>query len=182
MRNLITLRSALLVSASVCLFGCQAPGANLQGNVYKAGQVNTTQDVKMVKIMAVLPAQVEADNSQQKKGAEVIGGILGAVGGGVAGNHIAGGGSKTAGTAVGAVGGGAGGALLGSLVSDTTLVQGVTLTYKLDGKLKSSTQVGQPCEYAVGMDAAIISTSPTETRIQPNTTCPSAPDSNSAQS
>ncbi len=171
MRNLSS-RSVLVISASLLLFGCESPGANLQGNVYKAGQVNTSQDVKMVRLLSVLPAQVEVDNSQQKKGAEVIGGILGAVGGGVAGNHIAGNGNRTTGTVVGAAGGGAGGALLGSLVSDKTLVQGVTLTYKLDGKLKSSTQVGKPCEYAPGMDAAIISTSQTETRIQPNATCP----------
>jgi len=171
----LSFRSVLTACASLLLFGCQTPGANLQGNVYKAGQVNSSQDVQMVKLLSVLPAQVEVDNSQQKKGAEVIGGLLGAVGGGIAGNKIAGNGNRAAGTVVGVAGGGAGGALLGSMVSDKTLVQGVTLTYKLDHKLKSSTQVGQPCEFAAGMDAAIISTSPTETRIQPNATCPAAP-------
>src|SRR5665213_1592206 len=104
----LSVRTGFMLSASLFLFACQTPGANLQGNVYKAGQVNSSQDVKMVKLLSVLPAQVEVDNSQQKKGAQVIGGILGAVGGGVAGNKIAGNGNRTTGTVVGAAGGGAG--------------------------------------------------------------------------
>jgi hypothetical protein len=45
----------------------------------------------------------------------IIGALLGAIGGGVAGNLIAGAGDKLLGTAVGAVGGGLGGGLIGSL-------------------------------------------------------------------
>jgi hypothetical protein len=45
----------------------------------------------------------------------IIGALLGAIGGGVAGNLLAGAGDKLLGTAVGAVGGGVGGGLIGSL-------------------------------------------------------------------
>jgi outer membrane lipoprotein SlyB len=159
----------LLTSVSLFLYGCQTPGENLQSNVYKAGQVNSVQEAKVIKILAVMPAKVEVDNSQQKKGAEVIGGILGAIGGGVVGHSVAG---NSSGTTVGAVGGGVGGAVAGSLVSDKVLVDGVSITYKYKGKTLNSAQVGKVCEYKPGK-ALVISTSPTETRIQPNATCPS---------
>jgi len=152
----------------VALSGCAATGANLQANVYKAGQVNQTQEAKMVQILAVLPAKIEVDNAEQKKAAQVggaiFGAILGAALGGVAKNNP--GAATVGGTAVG----GAVGAAAGSLVADKVLVNGVQLTYSFNGKTLSSAQVGNTCEYSPGI-AAMISTSPTETRIQPNKEC-----------
>jgi outer membrane lipoprotein SlyB len=165
----MTLRPAVVLAASCILFGCQTPGQNLQANVYKAGEVNTAQEAKVVNILAVMPARIEADNTQQKQGAMVLGGVLGAVGGGIIGNKLAN--YHPGGTAVGALGGGAAGAMAGSLVSDTVLVDGVSITYEFQGKTLNSAQVGRLCEYAPGK-AVVISTNPTETRIQPNATCP----------
>lgn len=155
---------------AVSLAGCAATGANLQSNVYKANQVNQAQEVKTVQILAVLPAKIEVDNTEQKKAAQVsgvlIGAILGAAIGGAAKNNTG------LATATGTVAGGAVGGAAGSLVSDKVLVDGVSLTYTFKGKTLNSTQVGRACEYAPGMMAVMISTSPTETRIQPNRECP----------
>ncbi len=162
-------KAGILLVSTLFLFGCAATGENLQSNVYKAGQVNTAQAAKVVNILAVMPAKIEVDNAQQKKEAEVVGGLLGAIGGGVIGNtttnHSAGG------TLLGGAAGGVGGAALGSLVSDKVLVDGVSLTYEADGKTLNSAQVGKLCEFHPGK-AIMISTSPMETRIQPNATCP----------
>jgi hypothetical protein len=63
--------------------------------------------------------------------------------------------------------------VLGSGVSDKALVDGVTITYKLNEQLLSSTQVGKMCEFQSGT-AMMISTTGNETRIQPNNaeSCP----------
>jgi outer membrane lipoprotein SlyB len=72
---------------------------------------------------------------------------------------------------VGAVGGGVVGSAAGSLVPGQVLVDGVSITYTDHGDTFNSAQVGRLCEYAPGQ-AIMISTSPTETRIQANATCP----------
>jgi uncharacterized protein YcfJ len=158
---------ALLAVVSI-LSGCAATGANLQSNVYKAGQVNTAQAARSIQIITVLPAQIEVDNSEQKKQAQVGGAILGALAGGLGGGFGGIGGLGTAGTTIA---GGAVGAAAGSLVSDKVLVEGVSIAYSENGKMFTSAQVGKACEYRVGT-TIIISTSPTETRIQPNASCP----------
>jgi outer membrane lipoprotein SlyB len=75
---------------------------------------------------------------------------------------------------VGAVGGGAVGVAAGSLVPGQVLVDGVSITYTDHGGTFSSAQVGKTCEYVPGQ-AIMVSTSPTETRVQPNATCPPPP-------
>ena len=92
--------------------------------------------------------------------------MLGAVAGAAIGSHnnhdtssrVLGG---LAGAAVGNI---AGGAVAGS---HTSYVDGVQLTFRYENKIYNSAQVGNPCEYKTGL-AVMISTSPTETRIQPN--------------
>jgi len=157
------------ITTIAALTGCAATGENLQANVYKAGQVNQTQEAKTVQILAVMPAKIEVDNADQKKAAQVggavLGAILGAAIGGAAKNN------PGAATAGGTVVGGAVGAAAGSMVKDKVLVDGVSLTYTFKGKTLNSAQVGKSCEFAPGM-AVMISTSPTETRIQPNKECP----------
>ena len=116
-----------------------------------------------------MPAKIEVDNADQKKAAQVGGALLGAFLGAAAG-----GASKNnpgAATAGGAVAGAAIGGAAGSLVKDKVLVDGVSLTYTFKGKTLNSAQVGKSCEFGPGM-AVMISTSPTETRIQPNKECP----------
>lgn len=71
----------------------------------------------------------------------------------------------------GGAGGGVAGAAAGSLVSDKTMVEAVSLSYKSGTKVLSSTQVGKSCLFTPGL-AVMISTKENETRIQPNAKCP----------
>ncbi len=48
-----------------------------------------------------------------------------------------------------------------------SLVDGVQLTFKMNGRIFNSAQVGQMCEFKYG-PAIMTSTGPTSTRIQPN--------------
>lgn len=159
----------LVILSTIIMTGCAATGENLKGNVYKAGQVNSAQAARTIKITAVLPAQIEVDNSKQKQQAQVGGAVLGALAGGLAGGF---GGIGTGGTIGTTVGGGALGAAAGSLVADKVLVEGVSIAYIENDKIFTSAQVGKPCEFKVNETALIISTGPNETRIQPNATCP----------
>ena len=159
------LTSALTAIALVT--GCAATGEQHKANVYRAGQLNQAQNSQVVKILSIQPAQVEVDNSQGKKQAELAGALLGALAGAASTKK-----SNDRDTrAAGVLGGAAAGAAAGSMVSDKTLVDGVQLTYNLNGKLLTSVQVGKSCEFAKG-DAILISTTSTETRIQPNAECP----------
>ena len=60
MRTTFSERPLLVIATTLLLSGCQQPGANLQSNVYTAGQVNQVQDAKVVNILAVMPAKVLA--------------------------------------------------------------------------------------------------------------------------
>lgn len=166
---IVRLMTTLVVFVAVVLPGCAATGEGLKGNVYKAGQVNTTQKARTIKITAVLPAKIEFDNTQQKKQAMAVGGILGALAGGIGGKVS---GLKKYGVVGTTAGGAAAGVGAGSLVSDTVLVQGVSIAYIENGKIFTSSQVGELCEFKVNATALIITTGPNETRIQPNAVYP----------
>jgi outer membrane lipoprotein SlyB len=155
---------AVLATAS-----CQTPGDDAKANVYSEDQVNTRQAAKVIEILAVLPAKIEVSNTQNQKTAQVVGGVLGALGGGLLGGSLAYNG--VAGGTVGAVGGGLAGAAAGSLVPSQVLVSGVSITYEDQGQTFNSAQVGQLCEFAPGK-AIVVETAPGVTRIQPNATCP----------
>lgn len=159
--------SLVMMTTAAIATGCATKGEEYQANVYQAGQVNSRQAAKTVKILAVLPAKIEVDNSQAKQNAQVVGGVLGALAGGVLGHQS----RNPDGTFLGAAAGGVVGVAGGSLVKDKVLVEGVSLTYVEDGQTYNSAQVGRQCEFTPGT-ALVISTSPTETRIQPNATCP----------
>lgn len=159
------------VISLVCLAGCQAPGDQYAANVYTAGQINSRQAAETVEILAVLPAKVQVDNTQNQKAAQVAGGVLGALAGGVAGSKI--GRYHQTNTVLGAGAGGIAGAAIGSLVPATTLVDGVSIAYRDNGKVFNSAEVGQLCQFTPGT-AILVSTGPNVTRIQPNSTCPVA--------
>ena len=157
------------IGAALVLAGCQTPGANLASNAYQADQVNTRQAAKIVTILAVMPAKVEVDNTQAKQTAQLVGGILGAALGAVAGNNV--GAHSTANSALGMVAGGVVGASAGSLEPGKVLVNGVSITYEDGKRTFNSAQVGKLCQFTPGK-AVMVSTSPMDTRIQPNATCP----------
>lgn len=156
-----------IATAALFMAGCTATGQQHRANVYKAGQTNTAQEAKTVNIVAVSPAQIEVDNAEGKKNAQLAGAVLGALGGGAVGNKN----SKRVGTGSGAAAGAAMGAAAGSMVPDKVLVDGVSIAYQLENKLLTSAQVGRTCEFKPGT-ALMISTNANETRIQPNSECP----------
>lgn len=158
------------VLSAALLSGCVTNGEQYQGNVYKADQVNQRQDARTVRILAVLPAKVEVENTQGKQAAQAIGGVLGVIGGTVVGSKL----DRHSNTSkiAGAVGGGTLGVVAASaMVQDKILVDGVSITYVEKGKTYTSTQVGRKCEFIPGT-AIVISTEAKETRVQPNATCP----------
>ncbi|MCZ9210503.1 glycine zipper 2TM domain-containing protein [Escherichia albertii] len=157
------------ILASFTLAGCQSNADDHAADVYQTDQLNSKQETKTVNIISVLPAKVAVDNTKNKQAAQTFGAVLGAVTGGVVGHNVGSGSSLN--TTAGAVGGGAAGAAAGSMVSDKTLVEGVSLTYKDGKKVYTSTQVGKQCQFTTGL-AVVISTAYNETRIQPNATCP----------
>ena len=164
-KSIFKIASAL--TAIALITGCAATGEQHKANVYRAGQLNQAQNSQVVDLLSIQPAQVEVDNAAGKKNAEMAGALLGALLGAQGSKNAKN--SNTKGNAV--VGGAALGAAAGSMVSDKTLVDGVQLSYTLNGKLITSVQVGKSCEFTKGQ-AIMISTTPTETRIQPNAECP----------
>jgi outer membrane lipoprotein SlyB len=161
------MKKIALFSAIVILTGCAATGEQYGANVYRAGQVNQAQSVKTVQILAVVPAKIEVDNSKNKQNAQAAGALIGALLGAAAANKNSSANSRANNTGAGMVAGGVVGGALGSGVSDKTLVDGVTITYKMGEQMLSSTQVGKMCEFKAGL-AMMVSTNNNETRIQPN--------------
>jgi outer membrane lipoprotein SlyB len=168
--------SLVAISGFASLTACQQPGADLAANVYQADQVNQSQDAKIINILALSPAKVEVSNAQNEHTAQVVGGLLGAVGGGLLGGNIGSGGAGH--VVAGAALGGVGGAAAGSLVPGQVLVSGVTIGYTEAGALHTSTQVGEMCQFKMGQ-AMVVTTQANETRVQPNAVCPIKSASNS---
>ena len=156
---------------SLSLLSACATGAELQANVYRADQVNQAQAAEVVEILAILPAKVEVDNTKGKQTAQLIGGVLGAIGGLALANNV--GHHSVGGNLFGGAAGGGLGVAAGSMVSDRVLVEGVSLTYLRNGQTLNSAQVGKLCQYHPGR-AIVISTGPMETRVQPNAACPAS--------
>lgn len=160
---------SVVAACVITLSACTANADKYAANSYSTSQLNQRQETKTVEIIAITPAKVMVDNSEQKQKAQLVGAFLGAVAGGVVGH--ASGSHSSSNTALGAGIGGGAGALAGSAVKDQVQVDGVSLTYKDGSKVYTSTEVGKPCEFATGI-AVLLSTGGNETRIQPNATCP----------
>ncbi|MGL6019953.1 MAG: hypothetical protein ACRC0C_15065 [Gibbsiella quercinecans] len=169
MKSKIILISAAITAALISS-GCQNNADQYAADVYNVGQVNSKQKTKTVDIISILPAKVAVDNAENKKAAQTFGMVVGALAGAIVGYNAGHIGSPAA-TGAGAVGGGALGTAAGSMVKDTVMVDGVSLSYKEDNELYTSTQVGKPCMFKNGL-AVMITTQANETRIQPNSTCP----------
>jgi outer membrane lipoprotein SlyB len=162
------INALMIILLAISVQGC-ASGANLQSNVYQAGQVNQRQEAQVVDVLAVLPAKVEVSNEEARRLAQAGGVVLGAIGGAAIGNNVRNASANT--RLVGGVAGAGVGGVAGSLVPGRVLVDGVSLTYVENGKTFNSAQVGKPCDFKPGK-AIVVSTTPTETRIQPNSECP----------
>lgn len=167
--RLKSLSIVAIVLGGVIVSGCQSNADSYAADVYDTTQLNERQETKTINIISVLPAKIAVDNKQNKEAAQMFGAVLGAVAGGAVGYNS--GNGSAAGTTASAVGGGALGAAAGSLVKDKTIVEGVSLTYREESKIFTSTQVGRPCQFVPGV-AVVITTKANETRVQPNATCP----------
>lgn len=160
--------SFLPVALGAALAACAQPGAGYAPDIYAASQLNQRQDARTVDILAVTPARVAVSNAANQRTAQVAGGLLGALAGGVIGNNV---GSPSAlNTVFGGAAGGVTGLAAGSLVPGQVLVDGVSLTFRDDGRMFSATQIGRMCEFAPGR-ALLVSSGGNETRIQPNASC-----------
>lgn len=156
-----------LFSLTVALSGCATDGNYYRSDVYSSSQMNQAQRVNTVEIIAINPAQVAVNNSENSDRARATGAILGAIAGAAIGNHNN---HSTSSRVLGGLAGGAIGGLAGDAVggSGTTYVDGVQLVYRSsDGQVYQSTQVGRICEYKLG-SAIMASSRSGETRIQPN--------------
>lgn len=158
------------LSATLLLTACAVPGEESRPDVYDQSMVNQAAEQRVVSILLVSPAHINANNSQNHTTSTVGGGLVGAGLGAGLGTAFGGG-------AIGALaglGGAAIGAGIGSQVErDHAIVDGVIITYD-DPRLvgtHSSMQVGRVCEYHPGK-ALLILTNRNETRIQPNAQCP----------
>ena len=109
-----------LFSLTVALSGCATDGNYYRSDVYSSSQVNQAQRVNTVEIIAVNPAQVAVNNSENSDRARATGAILGAIAGAAIGNHNN---HSTSSRVLGGLAGGAIGGLAGDAVggSGTTL-------------------------------------------------------------
>jgi outer membrane lipoprotein SlyB len=157
----LAVKSAV-IAATLSLGAC-ATGSQYAANSYSANQVNQRQEAKTVSILAVLPAHIEVDNSQNRKAVQTGAAILGAIAGGIiGGQHGA--------VALGALAGAGAGAVAGSVTPGSNSMNGVSIAYQESGHVYNSAQIGQICEFKVGM-AIMVSTGGSNTRIQPNSEC-----------
>ena len=111
-------KSFAVLSLAVIVAGCQATGEEYQANVFDAGQVNSQQEAKTVKILTVTPTKIKVSNEKNRKAAQMVGGLLGAVGGAALGALGGAGVAAIAGgsAAWGALAGAGVGALAGGIV------------------------------------------------------------------
>jgi outer membrane lipoprotein SlyB len=162
--NVKNLAVKSVVLAATLSLGACATGSQYSPNTYSANQVNQRQEAKTVSILAILPAHIEVDNSQNRKAVQTGAAIIGAIAGGIIGG-------KHGAVALGALAGAGAGAVAGSITPGANEVNGVSIAYQDGGKVYNSAQVGQQCEYKVGT-AIMVATDAFSTRIQPNSTCP----------
>ena len=111
-----------------------------------SNQVNQAQQVQTVEIIAIQPARVAVNNQSDRNVSQMVGTALGGILGAVIGNQVTH--HRDSGTAIGAIAGAALGAAGSSAASpQNSLVDGVQLTFKMNGRIFNSAQVGQMCEF-----------------------------------
>ena len=153
---------------ALVLTGCAVDGTRYRSDTYYASAVNQAQQVRTVEILAIGSAKVAISNEANRSDGSNIGMILGAIAGAAIGNQSHD--HRLTNRVIGGLAGGVVGHMLGESAGgrdSVDYVDGVQLTFRYKDKLYNSAQVGRPCEYKTGL-AVMISTSPTETRIQPN--------------
>ncbi len=153
----LTSFAALALAAA----GCMSPASHYAADVYQADQINTRQEAKAVRILSIEASKVQVENKRNQELAAIGGAILG----GLLGAELS---SNTSHGKAATLGGGLVGATVAENIAvNTVLVDGVSLFYEQNGTILTSTQVGQPCQFAPGT-ALMIVTQANNSRIQPN--------------
>jgi outer membrane lipoprotein SlyB len=146
---------ALICGLSLIVAGCADPAAQYKGNVFNTNQLNQRQEVKVVQILTIEPGQTLVDNASNQRAAAIGGAIFGAILGAAAGEN-----SRHRGS-ISVAGAGLGATVASSAVGEQKLVDAVNLVYLEDGQALTSTQIGQPCEFALG-SALVVTTKANE--------------------
>lgn len=136
-----------LFSLTVALSGCATDGNYYRSDVYSSSQVNQAQRVNTVEIIAINPAQVAVNNSENSDRARATApsSARSPAPPSATTTTTRPRPASSAALPAGAIGGLAGDAVGGS---GTTYVDGVQLVYRSsDGQVYQSTQVGRICEY-----------------------------------
>lgn len=158
--------AALALIPALMLAGCANDGQTYRSDVYTTSMVNQAQEVQTVDIIAVMPARIAVQNSAGRDEGSTIGMVIGALAGAAAGLAVS---NHPDAVVGGIVAGGALGNMAGRGASGKSenLVDGVQITFRHNGRIFNSAQVGHLCEFKTGT-AIMISPCPNETRIQPN--------------
>ena len=158
-------RLLALTVAAFLFTGCANNATQLRSDTFDASALNSRQEVKLIQILAIQPAKVQVDNSNNQQRSGFWGALAGGLAGAVVGNNSSH--SRELATAS-ALGGAVAGA---SLAGSKELVQGVSITYIESNQALTSVQVGNPCEFAQGL-ALVTVTDADVTRVQPNAATP----------
>lgn len=160
----MTVRSIILAIAFAFTAGC-ATNESSQSNYYTADEANQQLKSELVTVLLVMPARVEVDNTQNSDNAKKTGTLLGAL----AGAYL---GAQYDNVGAGLVAGGASGAVGGSMVNSTKIIDGVGVTYQMDDEHFTAIQSGEVCQFTINAKTLLITGQDGKTRIQPNAICP----------
>jgi len=154
------IRSIITAITFAFTAGC-ATNESSQSNYYTAVEANQQLKSKLVTVLVVMPARVEVDNTRNADNTKKAGALLGALAGALYDN-----------TGAGLLAGGASGAIGGSMVNSTKIIDGVSVTYQMDDEHFTAIQSGKVCQFTINAKTLLITGRDGKTRIQPNATCP----------
>lgn len=145
LRNKLTI--AALCAISLMSTSC---ARNINSNTYAAGHVGEASFTHQGKIVSVRKITVQHAESLEDN---TTGGMLGLVGGGLAGNQFGGGSGNTIATVVGAVGG----AIAGSLIEKELKTQdGMEYAVKLTNGQMLTVVQGMDTQFSVGQKVMVM--------------------------
>ena len=78
----------LCTVSALVLAGCANDGSVYRSDVYSTAQVNQAQEVKVVRIISVMPARVAVRNTSERSEGGQVGAILGALAGAAIGATV----------------------------------------------------------------------------------------------
>lgn len=149
------------------MVACSQVGQQHRGDVFDSSQVNASVPARAVTLLSVSPARIEVDNSQYRDVATAGGALIGGLSGAIVGN------TRNRDTAlVGGALGALGGGVAGTLVPGKVYVPGVLVTYRQGAEILASAQAGRVCEFSTREPSLLVTLKSGAVRIQPNVTCP----------